>query len=94
MIRPIGNRVFVKPFEFMPAFYGSIIIPEVAREVSFQGIVAAVGIDVRPNGNRLELEVKPGDHVMFTKYAAKEVEVDGEKFYQMREDEIIAIIEK
>jgi chaperonin GroES len=74
---------------------GGIIIPETAKEKSVEGKVVAVGKGkLNEKGEITPLEVKPGDRVMFGKYAGTEIQIEGEDYLIMREDDLLAIIEE
>ena len=74
---------------------GGIIIPDTAKEKPIEGEVIAVGDGkLLDNGKKIPLEVKKGDRVLFGKYAGTEVKIEGEEFLIMREDDVIAIVEK
>lgn len=95
-ILPIGDRVVVKPFtEAESKTKSGILIPEsVSKERPEQGKVVAVG-DGRWNEDgdaRVKMSVKVGDQVLFSKYGPDEVKIDGEEYYVLREDSILAII--
>jgi chaperonin GroES len=73
---------------------GGIIIPDTAKEKPQQGKVVAVGPGrVDEKGNRVPPGVKPGDRVLFGKYAGSEIEIDGQQYLIMREDDILGVIE-
>jgi len=94
-LRPLHDRVIVKRTEEEEKTAGGIIIPDTAKEKPQQGIVIAVGKGkVLDNGKIIPLEVKEGDQILFGKYAGNEVKIDGEEHLIMREDEILAIVEK
>ena len=94
-LRPLHDRVIVKRTEEEEKTAGGIIIPDTAKEKPQQGIVIAVGKGkVLDNGKIIPLEVKEGDRILFGKYAGNEVKIDGEEHLIMREDEILAIVEK
>ena len=93
-IRPLHDRVIVKRIEEKEQVKGGIIIPDTAKEKPQRGEVIAVGNGkILDNGERVSLEVKEGDKVLFGKYAGNEVKIDEEEFLIMREDEILGIIE-
>jgi chaperonin GroES len=74
---------------------GGIIIPETAKEKSVEGKVVAAGKGkLNEKGELVPLEVKPGDRVMFGKYAGTEIQIEGEDYLIMREDDLLAIIEE
>ena len=92
---PLGDRVIVRLLEKEEKKKGGIIIPDTAKERPSEGEVIAVGKGRRTNsGERIEMEVKKGDRVLFNKYAGTEIKVDEEEVLILREDEVLAIIEK
>jgi len=95
-VKPLADRVVVKRLEEEEAKSpGGIIIPDTAKEKPQKGIVVAVGPGrIDDNGNRVPMEVKVGDKVLFAKYAGSEVKIEGEEYLIMREDDILAIIEE
>ena len=93
-VRPLHDRVIVKRIEEEDKTKGGIIIPDTAKEKPIEGkIVAAGNGKVLENGNKVPLEVKKGDRVLFGKYAGTDIMIDGEEHLIMREDDIIAIME-
>lgn len=93
-VRPLADRVLVKRIEEEETKVGGIIIPDTAKEKPQKGEVIAVGPGrTDDNGNRIPMEVKVGDKVIFSKYAGSEVKVNGEEYLIMREDDILAVIE-
>ncbi|MFO7277319.1 MAG: co-chaperone GroES [Pseudomonadota bacterium] len=94
-IRPLHDRVIVKRLEEERTSPGGIVIPDTAAEKPIQGKVVAVGKGkILDDGNVRPLEVKVGDKVLFGKYSGTEVKVDGEELLVMREEDVMAIIEK
>ncbi|HET8723349.1 MAG TPA: co-chaperone GroES [Anaeromyxobacteraceae bacterium] len=94
-IRPLQDRVIVKRVEEEEKTKGGIIIPDSAKEKPAEGKVIAVGKGkVGEDGKLQPLDVKPGDRILFSKYAGTEVKVDGEETLIMREDDILGVIEK
>ncbi len=92
-IKPLADRVVVRPLEPEEKKQGGIIIPDTAKEKPQQGEVVAVGPGkVDNNGKRIPLEVKVGDKVLFGKYAGTEVELDGQEYLIMREADILAVV--
>ena len=90
---PLGDRVIVKLLDKEETKKGGIIIPDTAKERPSEGEVVAVGKGRRTNtGDRIEMEVKKGDRVLFNKYGGTEIENDGVKCLVMKEDEILAIL--
>lgn len=94
-LKPIHDKIVVKRMEEKEQRTASgIIIPDTAKEKPQVGEVIAVGDGkVLSSGQVVALKVKPGDKVLFNKYAGTEVELDGEKYLVMSEDEVLAIIE-
>ena len=93
-IRPLHDRVIVKRLEEERKTAGGIVIPDTAAEKPIRGeIIAAGNGKLLENGELRPLDVKPGDKVLFGKYAGTEVKVDGQDYLVMREDDIVAIIE-
>lgn len=87
-IKPLGDRVLVKPVAAEEKTIGGIIIPDSAKEKPLKGEVLAVG-----NGTKDEAMVlKAGDTVLYGKYAGTELEFDGEKYLIMRQSDVLAII--
>ncbi len=94
-LKPLNDRVVVRRLEEEQKTAGGIIIPDTAKEKPIQGEVLAVGSGrVQDDGSRKPLDVSAGDRVLFGKYAGTEVKVEGEELLIMREDDILAIIEK
>jgi len=93
-IKPLGDRILVKPIEQEEEKIGGIIIPDTAKEKPQQGEVVAVGPGkVSENGTVIPLEVKVKDKVLFGKYSGTEVTVDDKEYLILRESDILAIIE-
>jgi chaperonin GroES len=93
-IRPLHDRVVVKRKEEERMSAGGIVIPDTAAEKPIQGEVIAVGNGkIQNNGERIPLDVKVGDRVLFGKYSGTEVKVEGEELLVMREEDIMAVIE-
>jgi len=92
-IKPLGDRVLIKPLEAEETAKGGIIIPDSAKEKPQEGTVAAIGpgkgLD---DGSKDELSVKVGDKVIYSKYAGSEIKLDGDDYLLMREDDILGII--
>ncbi|MGD8252789.1 MAG: co-chaperone GroES [Syntrophobacterales bacterium] len=94
-VRPLHDRVLIKRLEEEDKSTGGIIIPDTAREKSIQGKVIAVGKGkILNNGDVIPPDVKKGDKVLFGKYAGTEVKIDGDEHLLMREDDILAVIQK
>ena len=94
-IRPLHDRVIVKRKEEERTSPGGIVIPDTAKEKPIRGEVIAVGKGkVLDNGDQRPLDLKVGDEVLFGKYSGTEVKVEGDDLLVMREDDIMAVIEK
>ncbi len=94
-LKPLHDRVVLKRIEEEEVKKGGIIIPDTAKEKPQKAEVIAVGEGkILENGQKVPLTVKPGDMVLIGKYAGTEVKIDDEEFVIVREDEILAIIEK
>ncbi|MDD5206555.1 MAG: co-chaperone GroES [Desulfobacterales bacterium] len=94
-IRPLNDRVLVLRTDQDEKTKGGIIIPDTAKEKPQEGKVVAVGSGkTDEKGERIPLEMKEGDRVLFGKYSGNEIKVDGVEHLIMREDDILAIIEK
>ncbi|MGQ9706670.1 MAG: co-chaperone GroES [bacterium] len=92
-VKPLGDRVVVKRIEEEETTEGKIILPDTAKEKPQKGEVVAVGPGrIDEDGDRVEMEVKVGDKVIFGKYAGTEITIDGKEFLIMREDDILAIL--
>ena len=88
-IKPLSDRVLIKPAEAEVKTAGGIIIPDSAKEKPLKGTVIATG-----NGTKdEEMLVKAGDTVLYGKYAGTELEADGEKYLMVRQSDILAIVE-
>lgn len=92
-MRPLNDRIIVRRLEEGEQNVGGIIIPDSAKEKPQQGTVVAAGSGKRNDeGERIPLDVKAGDLILFGKYTSPEVKVDGEEYLILREDEVLAII--
>jgi chaperonin GroES len=93
-VRPLQDRVIVKRIEAQEKSEGGIFIPDNAREKPAEGEVYAVGGGkVLEDGQVRLLDVKADDRVLFSKYAGSEVQIDGQTFLIMREEDIFGVIE-
>lgn len=92
MLKPIGDKVIVKPKAEEEKTSGGIILPDTAKEKPHEGTVIAVGPGkVLDNGERKPMSVKEGDTVIYSKYGGTEVTVGGEEYVILDEDSIYAI---
>ena len=93
-IKPLGDRVLVKPIEESEQVKGGIIIPDTAKEKSQEAIVIELGSGKKDeNGKPFAFEVKVGDKVLTSKYGGTEVKIDEEKYMLLREEDILGIIQ-
>jgi chaperonin GroES len=92
--RPLHDRLVVRRLEDGEQTVGSIISPDSAKEKPQRGTVIAAGSGtIREDGTRVPLDVKPGDLILFGKYASQEITLDGEQLLIMRENEVLAVIQ-
>jgi chaperonin GroES len=92
-LRPLHDRIIVRRLDEGEQKSGSIIIPDAAKEKPQRGTVIAAGTGkVKDDGQRVPLDVKAGDVILFGKYTSQEVKLDGEEYIIMREDEVLAVI--
>jgi len=93
-IKPLADRVLVRPVEREERTKGGILLPDTAKEKPQLGKVLAVGPGrLNDEGQRQPLEVKVGDTVLFSKYAGTELKVDGEELLLITERDILAVVE-
>jgi chaperonin GroES len=93
-IKPLQDRVLVRRVQAEEKTESGIIIPDTAKEKPQKGEVIAVGPGkLLENGNKLTPTVKPGDKILFSKYAGTEIEINNEEYLIMREDDILGILE-
>ena len=93
-LKPLADRLLVKPLEEEEVTPGGIVLPETAKEKPQKGEVLAVGPGARDDeGNRIAMEVSVGDNVLFAKYGGTEIKLDGDKLLILRESDILAILE-
>jgi chaperonin GroES len=92
-VKPLADRVLVKPQEEAEVKKGGIIIPDTAKEKPQQGEVVAIGPGkVTESGQKVPMEVKKGDTILYGKYSGTEVTIDGQDYLIMRESDILAIV--
>ena len=92
-VRPLADRVIVKPIEASESKKGGIIIPDTAKEKPQEGEVVALGTGKRDDdGKVIPFTVKKGDKVLISKYGGTEIKIDGDMYLIMREDDILGII--
>jgi chaperonin GroES len=91
--KPLGSRVLVQPIEQEEVTASGIVLPETAKEKPQHGKVLAAGPgDRNDKGERIEMDVKVGDTVLFAKYSGTEVKMDGKKLLILRESDILGIV--
>jgi chaperonin GroES len=91
-VKPLADRVLVRPTEEEEVKKGGIIIPDTAKEKPQQGEVIEAGPGRTEDGKQVPMEVKKGDKILYGKYSGTEVSIDGEDYLIMRESDILAII--
>jgi chaperonin GroES len=92
-IKPLADRVVIKPLEQEAKTKSGIIIPETAKEKSQKGEIIAVGPGKIEDGKRIDINVKVGDIILYKEYSGDEFKLDGEQVVILKEEDIIAVIE-
>ncbi len=93
-LKPLGDRLVVKPSEQEEQTASGIFLPETAKEKPQQGSVVAVGPGVRnEKGDRVALDVAEGDLVLYARYAGTTIKIDGEEILILKESDVLAIVE-
>jgi len=93
-LRPLHDRVLVRRLEESEQRVGGIIIPDTAKEKPQQAHVEAVGSGkLLETGERVPLDVKAGDRILFGKYSGSEITIDGQEYLVLKEDEILGVLE-
>ena len=93
-IKPLGDRVLIKPLKAEGKTKGGIILPDTAKEKPQEGKVIAVGKGKTLESGKVEpLEVKVGNKVLYGKYSGTEIKIDGEEHLIVKEEDILAIVE-
>jgi len=93
-LKPLGDRLVVKPIEQEEMTASGLVLPETAKEKPQQGIVIATGPGRRDDdGKRIELDVAVDDTVLYAKYAGTEIKIEGEKYLILKESDVLAILE-
>jgi chaperonin GroES len=94
LIRPLGDRVVVKATPTEEKTKSGIVLPDTAKEKPQEGEVIAVGTGrLLENGQRVPIDLKVGDRILFSKYAGNEVKIDDVEYLIMRESDILGVIE-
>ncbi len=92
-VKPLADRVIVKPLESEEKTAGGIIIPENAKEKPQTGEVVAVGSGkIADNGQKIDMTLKAGDKVLYGKYSGTEVTIEGTDYLIMRESDVLAVL--
>jgi chaperonin GroES len=92
-VKPLADRVVVKPLEEAEQMRGGLYIPDTAKEKPSQGEVVAVGPGkISDEGTRLAMDVSVGDKVLYGKYSGTDVTLDGQEYLILRESDILAIV--
>lgn len=95
VLKPLADRVVVKPIQAEEKTKGGIVIPDSAKDKPQEGEIIAVGTGrVLDNGTKLPLEVKVGDRVVYSKYSGSEIKIDGDDYLIVRESDILAVKSK
>jgi chaperonin GroES len=93
-LKPLNDRVIVTRVEKEQKTAGGIIIPDTAKEKPQEGKIVAAGPGkLDDKGNRIPMEVKEGDRILFSKYAGTEIKINGVEHIFMKEDDILAVID-
>jgi chaperonin GroES len=94
-VRPLQDRILVQRLDEGEQQIGSIIVPDSAKEKPQRGTVVAVGNGkVSDDGQRVALDVKAGDTILFGKYSGQEIKLDGVEYLIMKEDDVLAAIDR
>ena len=93
-IKPLSDKVVIKTLEAEQKTASGIVIPDTAKEKPAQGEVVAVGPGKTKHGEKIPMNVKIGDKVLYSKYSPQEVKVDGNEYLIISEEDILAVIEK
>ncbi len=92
--KPLGEKILVKRFEAVEKTAGGIVLPDAAKEKPKEGKIIALGDGkLLDSGQRAKFQVKKGDKLIFTSYAGTDIDIDGDEYLLMSEDDILAIIE-
>lgn len=94
-LKPLGDRLVVKPLEDEEVTPSGIVLPETAKEKPQKGEVLSVGPGARDDdGKRIDMDVSVGDKVLFAKYGGTEIKMDGDKLLILRESDVLAILDE
>ncbi|MGQ0680216.1 MAG: co-chaperone GroES [Actinomycetota bacterium] len=92
-LKPLGDRVLIRVEEFETATASGLVIPDTAKEKSQEGTILAVGPGAYHDGQRIPLDVKEGDRVIFSKFGGTEVKVGGEELMILNERDLMAVLD-
>ncbi|NLW30971.1 MAG: co-chaperone GroES [Fibrobacter sp.] len=91
-VKPLADRIIIRPLEAEEKTAGGIIIPDAAKEKPMKGEVVAVGPGkISDSGSKVEMTLKPGDKVLYGKYSGTEIAIEGSEYLIMRESDVLAI---
>ncbi len=94
MIRPLGDRLVVKPAPSEEKTKSGIVLPDTAKEKPQEGEVVAVGSGrILDNGQRVPMDVKVGEKILFSKYAGNEIKINDEEYLILREMDVLGVVE-
>ena len=94
MIRPLGDRVVVKPMPSEEITKSGIVLPDTAKEKPQQGEVVSVGSGhLLDNGQRVAIDLKVGEKVLFSKYAGNDIKIDDVEYLILRESDVLGVME-
>ncbi|HON09469.1 MAG TPA: co-chaperone GroES [Chitinispirillaceae bacterium] len=92
-VKPLADRVVIRPLDSEQKTAGGIIIPDAAKEKPIKGEVVAVGPGkVTESGQKVEMSLKKGDVVLYGKYSGTEISIEGEDYLIMKESDVLAIV--
>lgn len=92
-LKPLGDRVIVKPSQKEEVTKSGIVLPDTAKERPQEGTIVAAGPGrLAEDGKRIEMEVKEGDKVIYAKYAGTEIKIENEEYLILSEKDILAIV--
>ncbi|HEV2292146.1 MAG TPA: co-chaperone GroES [Gemmatimonadales bacterium] len=91
-LRPLGDRVLVRPDDSDKPLPSGLVIPDTAKEKPQEGVILAVGPGAYHEGTRIPLDVKEGDRIVYSKYGGTEVAVEGEDLLILAERDILAVV--
>ncbi|MCL6630724.1 MAG: co-chaperone GroES [Armatimonadetes bacterium] len=94
MLKPLDNRIVVKPIEMKEATHGGIVLPDTARERPQEGEIVGVGPGkILKNGTRVPMDLSPGDRVIYSKYGGIEIKIGDDEYVILSEDDLLAVVE-